>query len=160
MVLAPAETFDRRAESTGLVTLGCMTDNQGNSFLLDKLMTTKYPLGIILIELAWQCAQRRVALRADWVPRLQNEEADDLTNWEFSKFDQKLRVNVDLETIEFGVLRELLATGEDYFTQLEEARAEAKTARTAGTGAGAGTSGGGKRQRRRLGALRETDPWK
>ena len=80
MVLAPEKDFPTDADSTGLITLGCLTDNQGNSFLLDKLMTTSYPLGLVLIELAWQCSRRRIALRAEWVPRLQNEEANDLTN--------------------------------------------------------------------------------
>lgn len=30
--------------STGLATLSCGTDNQGNAFFLDRLMATKLPL--------------------------------------------------------------------------------------------------------------------
>ena len=52
MVLLCMSTWERAPESTGVVTVGCPTDNQGNHFLFDKLMTTKYPLGLILIELA------------------------------------------------------------------------------------------------------------
>ena len=85
MCLAPLEDFAWGSESTGLVTIGCLTDSQGKAFLLDRLITTKYPHALILIELAWQFAERRVAFRADWVPRLQNEEADDLTNGKFEK---------------------------------------------------------------------------
>ena len=66
MVLLPLATWERAPESTGVVTVGCATDNQGNHFLLDKLMTTKYPLGLILIDLAHQLSARRMALRADW----------------------------------------------------------------------------------------------
>ena len=36
--------------SVGMVTLICGTDNQGNWYLLDKLLTTKYPLAIVLME--------------------------------------------------------------------------------------------------------------
>ena len=53
MVLLPEADWRRPTESTGLVTVGCATDNQGNSFLLDRLMATRYPLGLILIELSY-----------------------------------------------------------------------------------------------------------
>ena len=43
MTLLPE--MEVRSASTGLATLSCGTDSQGNSFLLDKLMTTKFPLG-------------------------------------------------------------------------------------------------------------------
>ena len=156
MVLTPEDEFVRGAQSTGLVTLSCLTDNQGNSYLLDKLMTTKYPLGVILIELAWQCARRRVALRAEWVPRLQNEEADALTNGVYDAFDESKRVDVNLDTLQFGVLRDLLATGESYFAALEEARDRAREARAAP--APSGRRGGGQARGKRT-TLRERDPW-
>ena len=46
MVLLPEEEV--RSATTGLVTLTSGTDNQGNSYLLDKIITTKFPLGVIL----------------------------------------------------------------------------------------------------------------
>ena len=92
MVLLPESEWSRSSDSTGLLTIGCATDNQGNSFLMDKLLTTKFPLGLILIELSYQLARRRMALRAEWVPRLQNEEADALTNGEYHAFDPDRRV--------------------------------------------------------------------
>ena len=64
------------------------TDNQGYSYLLDKLLTTKYPLGVVLMELAVQVGLRKATIRANWIPRLQNEEADALTNSEFHHFDR------------------------------------------------------------------------
>ena len=87
MVLLPLSDWSRSADSTGYLTFGCGTDNQGNAFLLDKMMTTKFPLGIILMELAHQLGLRRAVLRAEWLPRLQNEEADALTNAGFHTFD-------------------------------------------------------------------------
>ena len=49
MVLLPEKDFARPSDSTGLVSFSCGTDNQGNSFLVDKLMTIRYPLGVILV---------------------------------------------------------------------------------------------------------------
>ena len=55
------------------VSLSCGTDSQGNTYLLDKMMTTKFPLGVVLTELAHQMRRRRAFLIARWLPRLQNE---------------------------------------------------------------------------------------
>ena len=70
MALMPEDEWRRPLDSTSMITIGCATDNQGNSFLFDKLMTTRYPFGLILIELSLQLSLRRMALRAEWVPRL------------------------------------------------------------------------------------------
>ena len=110
MVLMPEVPFD--AESIGTITLTCGTDDQGNMFLTDKLLTTKYPLGVVLMELATQLGRRAATLRADWIPRLQNEEADALTNWEFRHFDMAKRIDVDLAKLNFYVLRLSLGGGE------------------------------------------------
>ena len=44
MILIPEST--PRGEISGLLTLSCGTDNQSNTYLLDKLLTTKYPLSV------------------------------------------------------------------------------------------------------------------
>ena len=92
-------------EASALLGLSCGTDNLGNTFLLDRMLTTKYPLGVILMELAHQCRVRRVALRAAWLPRLQHEEADALTNLDFRHFDAARRIQVDLGKLEEGFVR-------------------------------------------------------
>jgi hypothetical protein len=152
MVLLPLATWERAPESTGVVTVGCATDNQGNHFLLDKLMTTKYPLGLILIELAHQLSARRMALRAEWVPRLQNEEADALTNSDFRHFRAENRIHVALESLRFGVLDRLLESGEAYFAETEAAKLAYKERR-------AQEPKGPARRKRKGKGLRETDPW-
>ena len=149
MVLLPVSQFLRPGASTGLVTFGCGTDNQGNSFLMDRLMATKYPLGLILIELSHQLALRRAALRARWIPRLQNEEADALTNEDFRHFDLSKRVEVDLKTLPFGVLHGLLAVGDQYVDELAKAKLV--------TNACAATAS--KKRRKAGDASREKDPW-
>ena len=127
MVLLPLQEYQAAEGSNGLVTVGCGTDNQGNSFLVDRLMTTKYPLGVILIELCHQLSLRNAALRAQWIPRDQNEEADALTNSDFRHFSLGRRVEVDIERLPFGILHGLLAKGEDYVAELTAAKLAAKS---------------------------------
>ena len=150
MLLLPLGDFQRKAGTSGLITVGCATDNQGNPYLVGSLMTTKYPLGIILVELCHQLALRHAALRARWVPRDQNEEADSLTNSDFRHFSTDKRIAVELEDLPFGVLHGLLAKGEAYVAELAAARAN-------------GEQAGGpaeKRQKKIQGqGLRETQPW-
>ena len=98
--------------------------------MLDRLVTTRYPLALVFIELAWQCAKRRVAILADWLPRHENEDADDL--WQARQVDPAKRI-VDLEDLRFGILDWLLAPGEAYHAEIEEAKASAKAERVAGT---------------------------
>ena len=119
MVLLPLEDF-RKEDFLGTLTMSCGTDNLGNTFLLDKLLTTKYPLGVVLMEVAFQCRIRGATFRANWVPRLQNEEADALTNLEFRHFSSKNRIHVELETLSFGVLDRLFQVGDDYIEQLAD----------------------------------------
>ena len=102
MVLVPEE--GARGESVGLLGLSVGTDNQGNTFLLDRMLTTKYPLGVVLMELAHQLRRRHLMLRAHWLPRLENEEADALTNMDFRHFSPGKRIPVCLETIKSRVL--------------------------------------------------------
>ena len=116
MVLLPVAEFD--APTLGMATLSCGTDNQGNSYLLDKLMTTKFPLGVVLMELSCQLSLRRACLHARWIPRLQNEEADALTNGEFGHFDPKLRIPVELDNLNFLVMNDLFEEGEAYVEEL------------------------------------------
>ena len=138
-------------EASALLGLSCGTDNLGNTFLLDRMLTTKYPLGVILMELAHQCRVRRVALRASWLPRLQNEEADALTNLDFRHFDPVKRIRVDLSKLKFGVLTELFAEGEEYVAKLEHLKMEAKGSKRQ-VEAGAGKRLAGDK-------LRDRDPW-
>ena len=117
MVLLPESEV--RSATSGLVTLTCGTDSQGNSNLLDKLMTTKYPLGVIFMELSCQLGLRRACRHARWIPRLQNEESDALTNGDFQLFDPKLRIPVSLDQLQFRVLNKIFEEGESHVAELE-----------------------------------------
>ena len=148
IVLIPANK-DTSASASIRVSGG--TDSQGNDFLLKRYMTTKWPLGAVLIEAAEQCRQKRILFDAHWLPRLQNEEADALANGVFEGFDPARRVPVDMESISFLLLPRLLADGEA-FLKAREAEAEKKAAETA-------TVEISSAKRRKKVGLRESDPW-
>ena len=130
-----------------MLRISCGTDNLGNTYLLDRLITTKYPLGVVLMEVAHQCHRKGLTLRADWVPRLENQEADDLTNMEFKSFDPMKRINVRLEDLNFGVLNDLFKVGDDYLVELEKVKAQKRAQVEV------------KRRRLAGDSLRERDPW-
>ena len=140
-----------------MVTMTCSTDNQGNSHLLDRLLTTKYPLGVVLMELAHQMRRRRLVLRANWVPRDQNQEADDLTNLEFRHFDERRRIPVSLEDLDFGVMTELFECGDQYIAELDEQMRKAKE-----QAAKEAEKGGCRKRKRQLKGqtLSQTQPWR
>ena len=122
MILMPTQKID--AGVLGSVSFTCGTDNQGNSYLLDKLMTTKFPQGVVLMEVACQLGLRNATLRADWLPHLQNEEAIALTNSDFGHFTLARRVPVKLEELKFDVVNELL--GDAYVAELAALKSQAK----------------------------------
>jgi hypothetical protein len=150
MVLVPDDLST--AESVGTATFTCGTDNQGNSYLLDKLLTTKYPLGVVLMELACQAGRKRASMRARWIPRLQNEEADALTNGEFHHFKDANRIEVDLGKLKFLVMDSLFELGEEYVAELAALKAAEKRSAVSDDKAP------GKRRRKGQG-IRETRPW-
>ena len=151
MVLVPPA--EPKGDSSAVISLSCGTDNQGNTHLLDRMLTTKYPLGVVLMELAHQSRVRRLVLRAHWLPRLENEEADALTNFEYRHFDPKRRIEVQLADLNFAVLDDLFREGEAYVEALEKAKAERKAA-DAGKEKPAG-----KRRKKTGESLRDREKW-
>ena len=98
-----------RGAARGTVSLMASGDNRSNGFTLDKFATTKYPLGLVLIELAHQLRVQEVELGITWRPREENIEADALTNLDCAAFDPGKRVAVAWEDLKFWVLDCLVA---------------------------------------------------
>jgi hypothetical protein len=96
-----------------------ITDNQTNSFVVARLMTTTFPLAAVLMQLTCMLSVRNLWLHLNWVPRLQNVEADALTNSDFSLFNPDLRVEVVWEKIPLEVMGGLLAQGQEFLLELE-----------------------------------------
>ena len=92
----------------GRVSITGFTDNLSNAFLLDKFLTTKFPASLILMELACQLEKYKLDLSLAWVPREQNEPADDLSKGRFHLFDEGRRIEVDVDNLPFVVLYKLM----------------------------------------------------
>ena len=94
-----------------------------------------------------------MVLRARWLPRLQNDEADALTNMDFRHFTPEKRIPVELDRLGFQVLPELFKAGDQYLEELANLKAASKEAEL---------RGGPERAQKRLRGdltLREKDPW-
>ena len=101
-----------------------ITDNLGNTFALTKLMSSKFPLVVILAELAAQLRSRGMSLNLEWAPRDQNDEADALTNEDFTAFDPARRIEVDVETVEWLVLPRMLGVAGSIYDRVQALKVE------------------------------------
>ena len=78
-----------QARSSGSITGA--TDNQGNTYAVTKLMSTKYPLTLLLMELLEILRLGSVFLDLHWLARGRNQWTDDLTNGVFDHFPMDTR---------------------------------------------------------------------
>ena len=122
-----------------------LTDNRGNTYAVSKLMTSKFPLVVILAELASQLRARGMGLNLTWAPRDQNEEADALTNGEHSAFDSSRRVPVERDKVPWIILPAMLKAAGEIYDSAKEAKGQG------------GESAAGPALKR--GRMRERDPW-
>ena len=113
-------------ECAATAVIAGFTDNAGNTFVVDKMMTTAFPLSIILMELAAQLDALGSVLSLSWVPREQNVPADALTNEEFGGFDPRLRISVDISKLGFRVLPKLMDAAMQLDSEIRMARAQGK----------------------------------
>ena len=100
------------------VALRGYTDNKSNEALLKKVMTTKFPSMLILMELAEELASRNCDLQLQWIRRDLNQLADDLTNENFASFDPAFRIPLRGEELEWKILGKLLGHAESYYEEL------------------------------------------
>ena len=104
------------------------------------------------MDLSCHFGMRGASMRARWIPRLQNEEADALTNGDYRHFDDKLRIPVDLEALPFKVLNDMFAVGEEYVQDLEAMNGKGTIKTWTSSGLAVGKTKKGQ-------ALRDRDPW-
>jgi hypothetical protein len=106
--------------------VGCFsggTDNQSNTFAAQKLLSTKFQLTILLMELSEQLRTRNAALSLRWIPREQNQAADDLTNDCFDKFTASNRIPVVQEDLKFLVLESINKAAGELFQDIVNRKA-------------------------------------
>ena len=101
---------------------------------MSKLLSTKFPLTILLIELSEQLRTREVELHLIWIPREENQEADDLTNEMFEKFSPEHRVLVDPLNIPWLVLKDLMNAGSDLYGEIVKLKSQKRSRSNDGTG--------------------------
>ncbi|CAL1153955.1 unnamed protein product [Cladocopium goreaui] len=114
---------DAKATDTG-AWIG--TDNQGNTYAVNKLMSTKFPLTLLVLELSETLRLRNCELGLEWIPREYNQLADDLTNEDFSKFPGERRVQWVGGNTKWYVLDGLMDKAKEFFTELQKAKLENK----------------------------------
>ena len=98
------------------------------------------------MELAERMAKHNTRLSVSWAPRDVNQEADDLSNGNFDGFDPALRVPLDLATVKWEILPQVLRDGAAFYDELAVVRAAQPKGHAA------------KRQKKEE-ALRVRDPW-
>ena len=108
----------------GSLTISGTTDNLGNKSVVARLLTTKFPLVAVLMELAAQLMHRGQVLELNWAPRLQNLEADALSNSDFRGFNAARRVRVNVGSHPWIVLPDMLASGRALYEKIREGKVE------------------------------------
>ena len=142
MFLADAESD--RTEAILLMTGA--TDNQANESVMKRCMTTKYPLCLILMELAAQMEARRLQLHLAWRRRDSNTEADSLTNGDYSLFNPDKRIHIDVTKMKWMVLPWLQSEAQIMYEEINVAKLAAKGSKPS-------------KKRKTMLSLRITDPW-
>ena len=140
-----------RNGARGVLHLTGLTDNSGNTSSLCRLMSSKFPLVVILTEFAAQLRQREMELDLAWVPRNQNEEADALTNERFEHFDEKLRVALKIEELPFLVLDKMFEVADHLYRNVQQKKQDMRVDKVKNK------QRGKEKTKRR--PLKERDPW-
>lgn len=105
-VLAFSDAW-RGAQIGGMAVPG-VTDDQGNGFVISRLLCSKFPLLVVLAELSEQLRVREQDMGLFCVPLNQNLDTDTLTNSEFAGFRLEARVGMDVDQIPRRLLPKML----------------------------------------------------
>ena len=118
--------FDPEAKRGGLseCTLTGSTDNRGNTYIVTKLASTKWPITTLLIELSEQLRKRGAILNLTWKKRDDNSEADALTNCDYTKFSPELRVGKCFSDISWIVLDEIMDLSSQLYREVAAQRSK------------------------------------
>ncbi len=135
-------------DSKARLRLPGLTDNAANTFSIAKLMTTKFPLLVVIMEIAIQSEARNIILDMEWVPRESNEEADALSRGVTTGFSPEHRVHLDVGNLPLHVMGTMMRQGLEFQAMKQQRRAAEHRPLTSAPGA----AKAGKR-------LRDRDPW-
>ncbi len=122
------------------------TDSQVSARVVQKHMSTKFPLYIVAMEMSAQLEARGARLLAEWAPRELNQEADDLTNGIFEGFDPAKRLASGWGDLDFLVLDRLLDEASAFQEDIRNAAPRRR-------------GGSDEPQASKRAKLREREPW-
>ena len=144
--------FDPDARRYSVTTCGITggTDNKGNSYIVSKMLSTKFPITPLVIELSEQLRYRCAELYLTWIPRENNQEADDLSNLKFDDFSPDKRINFTVSGIPWKVFTELILATREMFDLINGQREQQRLRKRKTPHLG--KLKGGKK-------LKWTDPW-
>ena len=134
----------------GAAVLPGLTDNQAITHVLRKFGSASFPLSVVVMEMACQLDSAGLELDLRWVPRLQNEEADALTNELFDAFWERNRIEVDFCKLPFILLWEMMELAGEFDEEVKMAKnsREAKGDRPDST-----------KKAKKKGEMKWKDPW-
>ena len=107
-----------KEETLSLLAVG--TDNLANEQLARRRLTTKLPLGLLMLQVHTKLWDNGLWLDARWRPRDENTEADDLTNENFRGFSMEKRVKIDYSSLDLRLVHQL----QSEITAFEETTAD------------------------------------
>ena len=111
----------------GRLVLSGFTDNASNSYLIDKYLSVKFPVSMVLMELSRQLAVLGSELQLHWIPREQNEESDNLSKGHYDAFDPKLRLVVDWENAPLLVIPKLVEHAMEFDKEIQLKKSSVST---------------------------------
>eukprot|EP00438_Fugacium_kawagutii_P035385 Skav201844 [mRNA] locus=scaffold484:280511:282334:- [translate_table: standard] len=131
--LVAVKIWIRKAGGDMNVRAEAFTDNRGNEFILQKGMTTKFPIALLVIEMSETLRSEEATAGLTWIRREDNQKADDLTNMEFKHFSEERRIRVTEEKCEWLVLKDLLPKSEELYREIQEFKDRKKLEKAAKT---------------------------
>jgi hypothetical protein len=116
--------FDAEGTRSSSTTCGITgsTDNKGNSYIVQKMLSTKFPVTPLVIELSEQLRCRDAEMHLKWIPRDLNQEADDLSNLKFDSFSESRRIHFRVNEIPWKVFTELITASREMFDSINAER--------------------------------------
>ncbi len=131
----------------GVLVASGFTDNRGNRYVLTRLQTQRYPLNILVMELAAQLERRGMRLALDWSPREVNTEADALAAGHCQGFTEKHRCTLDLSSNPWLLLDKFVVLGREFEAHCRALHTKGKERETT------------RKKKLAHGTFREREPW-
>ena len=101
------------------LSLSSENDNLGNVYLFSELLSTKLPLNVILMEIAYELYSRGGEFSLQWIPREQNGEVYKLSNFVTRRFAIDKEMKGGLVRLPLYLLTKLIEEGQDFYWDFE-----------------------------------------